>query len=100
MVRIQVLNPVAPRFIKTTHRPASRLQTQTLNGKVVGLYWNLKPGGEVALKRISERLAERFSNVSFRWYSGSMGGGRTVLTTADADLIARECDVVIGTSAD
>lgn len=37
---------------------ASRLDN--LKGKVLGILWNTKPNGDILLRRIQERLSERF----------------------------------------
>ncbi len=98
MPTIEVLNPVASKYTGMTVRPAPRLDT--LNGKTIGLYWNQKSGGDVVLSRVSELIRQRFPDVSFRNYTGSIGWGRTVASDEDVDRIAEECQGVIGTTAD
>jgi hypothetical protein len=60
-----ILNPVAVLEYKPLS-PAMRLTD--LNGKKIGLYWNHKARGDIALKRISEIFSERYDGVSFEWF--------------------------------
>jgi hypothetical protein len=97
MESLRVFNPVA-RSVETRLKPASR--PDNLNGKRIGLYWNLKAGGDVALQRTKELLAERFPEAHFAFYKGDVGFIMRHLTAREADRIAREVDVVIGTTSD
>ena len=97
MATLEVLNPVAEaeeKFIP----PATRMKD--LSGKRVGLYWNMKSGGDVALDRIETLLKERFPGISAQRYIGSVGFMMRHLTPEDAQRISRECDVVVGTTND
>lgn len=96
-MKLEVLNPVAIK-IEETASLAPRLSS--LEGKSIGLYWNYKGGGDVALRRTEELLKARYSGVRTRMYSGSMGGSNHFLTTEDAKRIAKECAGMIGTTAD
>lgn len=55
-----VLNPVAAPGSGGTGL-APRLET--LEGKRVAFIWNGKPGGDIALARIQEKLVERYPNL-------------------------------------
>jgi hypothetical protein len=57
---LQVLNPVADPATGNTHL-APRLDT--LEGKRVAFIWNGKPGGDIALKRVREKLVGRFPDL-------------------------------------
>ena len=46
--------------------PAKRLDD--LSGKKVGLYWNHKARGDVALSRAKELLSQRYEGMSFEWF--------------------------------
>ena len=60
-----LLNPVATlQFRPLPH--AKRLKD--LNNKKIGLYWNYKAQGDVALNRVKELLSERFQGMSFEWF--------------------------------
>ncbi len=94
---IKVRNPVAEPVARKVE-PAPRLGD--LDGRRIGLYWNMKGGGDVALARIREVLGERYPGASFAEYQGSVGGLMRHCTAADADRIAKEVDAVIGTTSD
>ena len=97
MATLEVLNPVAEaeeKFIP----PASRVND--LSGKRVGLYWNMKSGGDVALDRIETLLKERYPGISAQRYIGSVGFMMRHLTPGDAERIAQTCDMVVGTTND
>ncbi|MBI2153959.1 MAG: hypothetical protein HYU24_09670 [Candidatus Rokubacteria bacterium] len=96
-MRLEVLNPQAATIehtAKAAHRPPD------LRGKRVGLYWNLKAGGDHALTRTAERLGQRFPGATFKRYWGEVGSLFRMATAADVERIAAECDAVIGTTSD
>ncbi len=97
MVGLQILNPAAQRAAKNKFRAAAGVPD--LRGKMMGLYDNCKPGGELAQQRLSEQLGARFEGLQFQRYSGTIGG-RSTLTAQGAQVIARECDAVIGIRGD
>jgi len=96
-MRLEVLNPQAQTIeqtVKAAHRPAD------LKGKRIGLYWNLKAGGDHALTRAAALVSERFPGVAFTRYWGEVGSLFRMATPADVERIAAECDAVIGTTSD
>ena len=97
MAKLEVLNPVAEAEEKLIP-PASRVKD--LSGKRVGLYWNMKSGGDFALDRIEALLKERLPGISTHRYIGSVGFMMRHLTPEDAERISQECDVVVGTTND
>ena len=97
MADLQILNPVAQSAGKNNFHAAARVLD--LSAKTIGLYNNSKPGGDVAEQRIIEQLNARFGHLQFRRFSGSMGR-RTTLAAVDAQVIAKECDAVIGIRGD
>ncbi len=97
MAGLKVLNPVA-RSLESRADPAPRLRD--LNGKRIGLYWNIKAGGDVALQRIEELLAIRYPTARFAYYRGDVGFNMRYITEAGANRIAAECDAIVGTTAD
>ena len=98
-MRLQVLNPVAQKAEKKKGaRSAPRLPT--LEGKRIGLYWNLKPGGDAALRRTGELLAARYAGVETKIYMGSVGSSNRFATRDDVQRISREVSAVIGATAD
>ena len=92
---LEVLNPVGQQrgllnSLTISDRPES------LDNKTVGLLWSGTHGGDVALKRAGEMLQERFQNVSVNFYTG----GNYPAPPTIVQQAARECDVVIGATAD
>jgi len=62
---LRVLSPVGVlRFKPIPHAP----RVKDLNGKKIGLYWNHKARGNVALDRVRELLSERFTGLTFEWF--------------------------------
>ena len=98
MATLEFLNPVAE--TEFHHVPPAARVGAGLDGKTVGLFWNMKPGGDVALRVVREKLAERFPGAAFRDYVGSVGSSVRLATPEDQDRMAAECDVVIGTTGD
>ena len=61
----KVLNPVAVHRFKPIS-PARRLEG--LKNKKIGLYWNHKARGNIALDRVKALLSERYEGMSFQWF--------------------------------
>jgi hypothetical protein len=97
MSRLRVFNPVA-RAVEIS--VAAALRRADLHGARVGLYWNMKSGGDVALQRVEAVLAQRYPDARFSYHQGDVGAAMRHNTPAAADRIARACDVVVGTSSD
>jgi len=90
---LRVFNPVATKA--PLHVPGAK-RLDTLNGKTVGLLWNGKPGGDVALNVLEGLLKERYPDVKFwrsDWYSYPF-------TDAQHEKIKQHCDAAIGTTGD
>jgi len=62
---LRVLNPVAIHKF-TPLSPARRLND--LKNKKIGLYWNHKARGNIALDRVKELLSERYEGLTFEWF--------------------------------
>jgi hypothetical protein len=62
---LRILNPVGELNF-TPLSPAARLKD--LSNKKIGLYWNHKARGNVALDRVKELLNEKFRGMSFEWF--------------------------------
>ena len=97
MAKLEILNPQAT-FVIEAIQPAPRLAE--LTGKRIGLWWNMKSGGDVALDRTAQLLAQRFPGTQFTHYVGSVGAMLRHATAEDATKIAQECDAVVGTTSD
>ena len=72
-MRLEVLSPVARKMEK---QGALAPRVTQLEGKAIGLYWNLKSGGDVALKHAGERLKAKFPGVQTKLYTGAIEIGR------------------------
>jgi hypothetical protein len=90
---LQVLDPTPERHGGAAVKTAPRLDK--LEGKIIGLLWNGKANGDVALKETAARIEERVPDVEFRFYSGSMPCSPALLAT-----VAEECDAAITCTAD
>ena len=97
MATLQVYNPAAQTAGKNSAQAAARVVD--LRGKMIGLYDNCKPGGEVAQQRLIEKLGSRFEGLKFQRFSGNIGG-RSTLNAKGAQSIAEVCDAVIGIRGD
>ena len=97
MTQLHVRSPVALP-LETELTPARR--GADLAGRRIGLYWNIKAGGDVALRHASELLGRRFEGASFVDLMGSVGVTMRHLTQADAEQVVASCDVVVGTTGD
>ncbi|MBI2906626.1 MAG: hypothetical protein HYX92_03100 [Chloroflexi bacterium] len=94
MFGLEVLNPVAvSQGELEKYAPAPR--PDTLNGKTVGLLWNSKRGGEVALAKAGELLQSRFRDAKLVRYDGSVHCETELLKQ-----VKKDCDVVIGSTGD
>jgi hypothetical protein len=97
MARLEILNPVA-RTMEFSVKPAPRLRDWS--GVTVGLYWNIKAGGDFALDRAEQLLAQKFPGLRFKRYTGSVGWLMRHCTAEDADRMAAEVNAVVGTTND
>jgi len=94
---LQVLNPVSRR-VEEAGTTANRLAN--LEGMRIGLYWNHKPGGDLALRRAGQLLMDRFPGLETKMYVGSIGGAYHQITKDDVERMKEECSAVIGTTGD
>ena len=91
---VEVLNPVAQlRGGLDPHGVSTR--PPKLDGKTVGLLWSGTNNGDVALRRVEERLHERVATVQTKFYTGKRPFAEKLLRE-----IAEGCDAVVIASAD
>jgi hypothetical protein len=94
MFTLEVLNPVAKtEGVIKAGRAARR--PHSLDDLTLGLIWNSKRGGELALTKAGELVSKQHKNVKVIRYDGSM--------PCDAELLERakrECDIFIGSTGD
>lgn len=99
---LTVVNPIASPEAEATDAerfsPAPR--PATLEGKVIGLYWNGKQNGLHALARTKEVFAQRFTGVRFLELSGELGGTNRYLSADQLEMLAERVDAVVATTAD
>jgi hypothetical protein len=94
---INIRNPIAE-LVEQKIEPAQR--SSDLNGKRIGLYWNMKGGGDVALAHLEGLLKIRYPSSRFTHYQGTVGFIMRHCTPADANRIAKEVDAIVGTTSD
>ena len=92
-IGVDVLDPRPDSHGGPPAKTAPRLDS--LEGKTIGLLWNGKANGDVALRRAAELIGERHTDVKFKFYSGSMPCPPELL-----DELVNECDAAIGCTAD
>jgi hypothetical protein len=97
-MKLQVLHPVTRKAESSSGAPTQRLTDPA--GKRIGLYWNLKPGGDAALKHAGALLKSRFPGIETTIYVGSIGAANRFMTKDDVKRIMKECSAVIGSTAD
>ena len=97
MAAITVHNPQSM-TVEHSVTPAAR--KPDLDGATIGLYWNMKAGGDAALDRTEQLLRERYPGARFRRYTGSVGFLMRHCTAEDADRMASEVQAVVGTTND
>jgi hypothetical protein len=90
---LHVLNPSAERFGDPARGLAPR--PASLAHRTVGLLWNGKANGDVALRTVGEHLEQTVPDVTVRFYSGAVP-----CDTALLEQVGKECDVVVACTAD
>jgi hypothetical protein len=100
--RLTIVNPIAipqgdgPTAVAfpLAPRPAS------LDGARIGLFWNGKNQGDVALARTQDALAKLYDGATFRTFLGDKGGLTRYASEPLKQQVLAECDVLVGTTAD
>ena len=90
--RLTALNPVADP-VRVSGKAASR--PESLAGKRLGLWWNTKSGGDVALTRIADQLKARYKDVEVEWFSEHYPASKETLRAC-----RERSDVVVGSTGD
>ena len=89
--KIMVLDPTSRGKLKETviaRRPIN------LEGKVMGIIWNGKPGGDVLLERLGELLTERFHfSQTLKLYAKADVTAN--LAETEINEFAKKCDFVL-----
>jgi Fe-S cluster biogenesis protein NfuA len=92
-LRLDVLNPTADGYGGDVAGLAPR--PPSLAGQTVGLLWNGKPNGDIALRAIGAELESQFEGLRTTFYSGSIPCDRKLL-----EQVAAECSAVVACTAD
>ena len=99
-MKLHVLNPVALELEKAGKKNALVPRLPKLEGKVIGLFWNVKAGGDAALKRAGELLKARYPGLETKSYVGAIGTSLRYLSKDQIKQVTQECAAVIGSTAD
>ena len=94
MYKLDVMNPVAPVLGDVEATPLAP-RPSSLEGKTIGLVWNGKANGDVALRRAGELLEQQIPGVTVKFYSGALPTPTFIM-----DKAKEEVDVAIGCTAD
>ena len=96
MFTLEVLNPVAQSQGETSKIAGKAARRpRSLDGLTVGLLWNSKRGGDIALDKAGELVKNRYQNVRVIRYNGTMPCEKTLMERAK-----QECDVFVGSTGD
>ncbi len=75
---LRVMNPVA---VHRFHPMAPARRLTDLRNKKIGLYWNHKARGNIALDRVKELLSERYEGMEFEWFETPAVASATAYST-------------------
>jgi hypothetical protein len=90
--RLTVLNPMAETEVM---RAAPAPRPASLDGRTLGLWWNTKKGGEVALQRLGEQLQTRYPGLRMEWFTEHYPASEETFQAG-----AERADVLVGATAD
>ena len=94
MFTLEVLNPVAQSEGEGKASGSAR-RPRSLDGLTLGLLWNSKRGGDIALAKAGELVSNKYKNVKVIRYDGTMPCEKELMERA-----RQECDVFIGATGD
>jgi hypothetical protein len=92
---LEIMNPIGMTEVEVVEA-ASRVPD--LNRKNVGLFWNSKARGDVALMKARDLLKERFEDLEFSWFK--MNNSTALAPEEIAILKDQHNDAVISTTGD
>jgi len=100
--RLSIVNPIALPQGETAVAVAFPVaaRPRSLDGLRVGLFWNGKNQGDVALARTHDALSKLYEGCTFQHYLGDKGGLTRYASEPLKQKILAECDVLVGTTAD
>ena len=91
---LEVLNPVSTSQ-GGIERSGLAPRLSSLDGQKVGLLWNSKPGGDIALAKVGELLQKRFEDIKLIKLNGGIGTNQQLIEAAKS-----ECHIAVGSAAD
>ena len=94
MFTLEVLNPVAQSEGEGKASGSAR-RPRSLDGLTLGLLWNSKRGGDIALAKAGELVSNKYKNVKVIRYDGTMPCEKELMERA-----RQECDIFIGSTGD
>ena len=94
-VQFEILNPIG---VTDTEIVASVSRLKDLNNKRIGLFWNSKARGDVALKKVETLLKEGFDGVEFTWFTTD---NSTAIAPMEITALKEQMnDAIISTTGD
>ena len=94
MFTLEVLDPNAQSEGDTKVSGAAK-RPRSLDGLTLGLLWNSKRGGDIALAKAADLLGKKYKNVKTIQYIGSHPCEKEIMEKAK-----QECDIFIGSTGD
>ena len=94
MFTLEVLNPNAQTEgdVKAT---GAAVRPKSLDGLTLGLIWNGKRGGEIALRKAGDVLKDKYKDLNVIFYNGTQPCEKKLIKEA-----IDKCDVFIGSTGD
>ena len=65
-IQFEIINPIG---VTDTEIMAPIPRLKDLKNKRIGLFWNSKARGDVALKKVETMLKDKFDGVEFTWFT-------------------------------
>ncbi|MSQ25214.1 MAG: hypothetical protein EXR49_02905 [Dehalococcoidia bacterium] len=102
MATLTIVNPVAePKADALSggrFQPAKR--SASLDGKTVGLFWNAKAGGDVALARTKENLARLYPKATFVDILAAHGSHMRQASKGQVEELSKRIHAIVGSTSD
>ncbi|MSQ24886.1 MAG: hypothetical protein EXR49_01185 [Dehalococcoidia bacterium] len=102
MATLRIVNPVAETKAEAgtggRFNPAPRLRDY--NGKVIGMYWNAKAGGDIALARTKENLARVYPEATFLDIFAAHGAHARMASKGQVEELKGKVQAIVGTTGD
>lgn len=89
---LKIINPVAAQDDRSFPTAA---RATSFEGKTLGLAWNGKPGGNVALERLAQSIQERHEGLKVLKFYDDIPFGRETI-----DMCIAKADLVVGSTGD